>query len=134
MVKVLCRGGPHFWIREPYTEFEEKMEAADAAKLVREKLREGRLKHPLAAREQAMLDDDPKPTKVEWAQWREHYPDELFLLDNEAWPLTEAEMYERWAKLDTKHITFYGGAPHRPSSPRQPAQKRPARQPSSKPE
>jgi hypothetical protein len=83
MVKVLCRGGPAFWIKEPFTPEEQAYE--DAIK---------RGERPAAP---------------------EGYDEDWMLMDNEVWPLTEAEEADFWAGFgEIKHIGFYGAAPHRP--------------------
>ena len=67
MVKVLCRGGPAFWIKEPFTPEEQAYE--DAIK---------RGERPAAP---------------------EGYDEDWMLMDNEVWPLTEAEEADFWGRL-----------------------------------
>ena len=31
MVKVLCKGGPYYWIKEPLTDLEQRIQADDRA-------------------------------------------------------------------------------------------------------
>jgi hypothetical protein len=121
MVKVLCRGGPQFWIKEPYTEFETRMLAAESAQDVRDRTAKGWIKpQTYGEYEKNALANDPvpPPTDEERARWAVEYPDEWYLWHNEVWPLTPAEEDERWAPYaNIKSITFYGSAPHRPNRP-----------------
>jgi hypothetical protein len=95
MVKVLCKGGPYYWIKEPYTD--EERRAFDS---------------------------------TDNADWPKGYSWNHFLLPAEIYPRDETDPPDPFDKAlnDVKHITFYGGAPHRPSPPssieRAPARRR----------
>lgn len=93
MVKVLCKGGPYYWIKEPYT----------------------------AAERRAFESLDQN-------DWPKGYSRNHYLLAGEIYPRDETDPPSAFDKAlnDVKHITFYGGAPHRPTVPPASSQKAPA--------
>jgi len=131
MVKVLCKGGPYYWIREPRTDFEKKMEAVDRAEDVRERTAKGWIKQHGDFELAALANDPvPPPTKDERKRWKREYPDKYFLLPAEIYPRevgVDPPSHFETAFANVKHITFYGGAPHRPTPPSAP-QKAPVAQ------
>lgn len=120
MVKVLCRGGPYYWIKEPLTDFEKRMNAAECADDVRDRIERGWIKEPHENDRRALAGDPVPPfSDEERAQAHAEYPMDERLTPNEKFPWTEEEENEYWeerARNPVTHITFYGGAPHRPSS------------------
>lgn len=120
MVKVLCRGGPYYWIKEPLTDFEKRMEAARWAANVRERMAKGWVKEAGPVETEALANDPVPPlSDEERARAAAEYPPHEELTPNEKFPWTEEEENEYWeerARHPVTHITFYGGAPHRPSS------------------
>jgi hypothetical protein len=121
VVKVLCRGGPYYWIKEPLTDFEKRMNAAERADDVRYRIERGWIKWPITEREMLALANEPVPPFSDEERARAHaeYPQNEELGPNEKFPWTEEEETEYWeerARNPVTHITFYGGAPHRPSS------------------
>jgi hypothetical protein len=118
MVKVLCKGGPWYWIKEPLTELEKRIEAADRAEHVREK---GILHSvpKVAELHKQWLANDPVPpvTPKERAQYRREYPDQYFLLPAEIYPWdddVDGPHPLEVALNNMTHMTFYGAFPHRP--------------------
>ena len=89
MVRVLCKGGPYYWIKEPLTDFEIRLRAWRAGMNRRGKDRFTRAEYLKAVRE--------------YNRW-------LQLRDNEIYPMTSDEELLRRTKM-TGPITFYGGAP-----------------------
>jgi len=117
MVKVLCKGGPYYWIREPLTELEKRITAADRAEHVREK---GILHSvpDVAELHKQWLANDPVPpiTPEERKQYKREYPDKYWLLPAEIYPRDETDPPSAFEQAlnNMTHITFYGASPHRP--------------------
>jgi hypothetical protein len=89
MTKVLCRGGPFYWIKEPFTKAEQRWKGA----------------YEKWAAEGGEPGTSP---------WGLPYNRDLFLWDHEALPLTPEEERDFYNRFDTSKMTFIGGAPHRP--------------------
>lgn len=118
MVKVLCKGGPYYWIREPRTDFEKKMWAADSAEGLRERIALGWVKELGDFNKKIFADEPvPPPTKEERKRWKREYPDKYFLLPAEIYPRDETDppCPLETALNNMTHMTFYGAAPHRPN-------------------
>ena len=98
MTKVLCKGGPYYWIVEPETEFERR----------------------LRAWENGMLRPHNSPkserfTRAEYLKARREYSDKYWLPPGYVYPMSPAEEAAAWRRVELKGpVTFYGGAPHRP--------------------
>jgi hypothetical protein len=92
MMKVLCRGGPYHWVKEPYTPEEEAYFNGPC-----EQTKEG--PEPLA----------PYPYGGKKGE-------QYYLGAGEVYPMTLAEELAAHKRYDGP-MTFYGGAPHRPTSP-----------------
>lgn len=128
MTKVLFENGPYFWVREPHTEFEARMLAHDYAEGARKRI-EQHGPHPVASGrelDEKALAGAPVPpvTEAELERWRAEYPDDFWISPTLPAPnhlMTPAQEREHfWKPLEgMTHITFYGGAPHRPKSPAQ---------------
>jgi hypothetical protein len=129
MVKAFCRGGPHYWIKKPYTAFEQRLLDAEAADNVRERSAKGYIKEP-SKHDQELLANEPMPpfSKAERRRARKEYPDEYWLLDGEVRPLTEEEEADFYRRIAGGPITVV----HR-SSPAAASQP-PAKPPSSPPQ
>jgi len=94
MMKVLCRGGPYHWVKEPYTPEEEAYFNGPTA------MRKG----------------DRTPQPVAPYPYGGRRGEKYYLGDGEVYPMTWQEELARY-KLYDAPMTFYGGAPHRPTSP-----------------
>jgi hypothetical protein len=115
MVKVLCKGGPYYWIKEPLTELEQRIQSDFRAAEVREK---GILHSvpPVAELQKRWLAEDPVPrvTPQERKRYKREYPDKYGLTLAEVYPPDPWPSKLEVALANMTNITFYGGAPHRP--------------------
>jgi hypothetical protein len=114
MVKVLKNGvGPDWWIEEPLTEQEQRIEAARKAEYAREII--GANIEVLRAGLEADIAADPVPpvTRAERAAFNKEYPPRNKLqCSPEEW---DRETKAIWRDLSrATSITFHNGAPHHP--------------------
>jgi len=89
VMKVKCGKGPGFWVKEPYTPFEERMKAAYAAESVRHRLAKGWItEETMTERDRLNLANTPVPPWTEKEQRRADrlYPDNWWLINDETWP------------------------------------------------
>jgi hypothetical protein len=114
VVKVLKNGvGPDFWIAEPLTEQERRIEADRLARDAR--------KYPTRVEEckallQQWIDNDPVPpvTAAERAAFRKDYPPRHHLIDDPK--VLAQEWRDNYAAIGrATRVNFYNGAPHRPN-------------------
>jgi hypothetical protein len=133
MTKVLCKGGPYYWIKEPLTDFEQRLKDAGSIEVLAGIMNGGGKVwgiHPgideMRREILAKAPRTPALTKQERARERREYPDRYYLGEHEIYPMTPEEelaVYKRFPMSGP--FTFHGGAPHRPSSPvRRPAAQR----------
>jgi len=133
MVKVLCKGGPYYWIKKV-----QRSRASGMAVGSRAVGEEGprvppgarrcrRAKGACASRaarafRAAMARDcsaapPRRPTRTERNRFRRQYRQKYFLLDSEIYPRDATDPPDplEHALNNLTSITFYGGSPHRPA-------------------
>ena len=131
MVKVLCKGGPYYWVKEPFTDLEQRVWLWDLAEGARESraYHEQRGHHDVLKRLEdyflrtiAAAPATP-PTKDERKRFRKEYPERYYLLDGEIYPRDAGDPPCRFMQAlnNTTGFTFYGGSPHNPNPHRQSA-------------
>jgi hypothetical protein len=99
VTKVLCKGGPYYWIKEPLTELERRVRAHHRAEDVRDWQKRGVKIEGLEELHAQWLSEAPQPpvTKAELKQYKKEYPDRYYLAQGEIWPLSPAEERKIWA-------------------------------------
>jgi hypothetical protein len=89
MMKIKCGKGPGFWVKEPYTPFEERMKAAYAADSVHHRLAKGWItEETMSERDRLNLANEPVPPFSDKERKRAErlYPDNWWLIEGETWP------------------------------------------------
>lgn len=95
-MRVLCKGGPYYWVVDPETPFEMRLRH----------WKEGLL--PKRGKERF--------TRAEYNRARREYSDKYWLPPGYVYPMSPEEEAAAWRRVELKGpITFYGASPHRPN-------------------